>query len=249
MSGRERSGPAAARADLFAGAALGDLPVRRDGGVRASPRSRTWPGPAAPSRSSCRPTSTTDGWPWSRTYRTWWPARWRRSAPTRRGGALALAGPGLRDVTRIAAGDPGLWTEILAANAIPVREMLLAVAAPAWRGGRRAGRRRRGRGRRGQVADRPARGRPRGRGAGFPASRAGPRRITRWCRWSSATSRASWPGCSPPPGPPGTNIEDVRIEHSPGLPVGVAELSVRPEAAEPLSAALAAGGWPVASPA
>jgi prephenate dehydrogenase len=47
----------------------------------------------------------------------------------------------------------------------------------------------------------------------------------------------------------GINIEDVRIEHSPGLPVGVAELSVRPDAAAPLSAALSASGWPVASPA
>src|SRR5262249_11930094 len=44
-------------------------------------------------------------------------------------GALALAGPGLRDVTRIAASEAGLWTEILAANAAPVREVLRALAA------------------------------------------------------------------------------------------------------------------------
>ena len=50
-------------------------------------------------------------------------------------------------------------------------------------------------------------------------------------------------------GAAGVNIEDVRIEHSPGLPVGVAELSARPEAAEALAAALTAAGWPVASPA
>jgi prephenate dehydrogenase len=50
-------------------------------------------------------------------------------------------------------------------------------------------------------------------------------------------------------GAAGVNIEDVRIEHSPGLPVGVAELSVRPDAAEALAAALTAAGWPVASPA
>ena len=46
-------------------------------------------------------------------------------------------------------------------------------------------------------------------------------------------------------GEAGINIEDVSIEHSPGLPVGVAELSVRPEAAAQLSGVLAAGGWPV----
>jgi prephenate dehydrogenase len=46
-------------------------------------------------------------------------------------------------------------------------------------------------------------------------------------------------------GDAGVNIEDVGIEHSAGLPVGVAELAVRPEAAARLVEALAAGGWPV----
>ncbi len=44
-------------------------------------------------------------------------------------GALALAGPGLRDVTRIAAGDAGLWTQILAANAAHAGVVARAVAA------------------------------------------------------------------------------------------------------------------------
>ena len=38
--------------------------------------------------------------------------------------AVALAGQGLRDVTRIAASDPDLWTQILAGNAPAVREVL-----------------------------------------------------------------------------------------------------------------------------
>ena len=37
---------------------------------------------------------------------------------------LALSGPGLRDVTRIAAGDPALWQEIVTANAEPIRALL-----------------------------------------------------------------------------------------------------------------------------
>jgi prephenate dehydrogenase len=41
------------------------------------------------------------------------------------------------------------------------------------------------------------------------------------------------------------NIEDVGIEHSPGAPVGVAELSVRPDAAGPLITVLTDAGWPV----
>ncbi len=46
-------------------------------------------------------------------------------------------------------------------------------------------------------------------------------------------------------GEAGVNIEDIGIEHSPGLPVGVAELVVRPEAVARLTQALAASGWPV----
>jgi prephenate dehydrogenase len=41
------------------------------------------------------------------------------------------------------------------------------------------------------------------------------------------------------------NIEDVSIEHSPGQPVGVVELSVRPEQAPALVDALRARGWSV----
>jgi prephenate dehydrogenase len=44
-------------------------------------------------------------------------------------GALALSGQGVRDVTRIAASDPRLWTQILAGNAGAVREVLMRVQA------------------------------------------------------------------------------------------------------------------------
>jgi prephenate dehydrogenase len=44
-------------------------------------------------------------------------------------------------------------------------------------------------------------------------------------------------------GDAGVNIEDVRIEHSPGLPTGVAEISVRPSQADALRSAVTAGGW------
>ncbi len=46
-------------------------------------------------------------------------------------------------------------------------------------------------------------------------------------------------------GAAGVNIEDIRLEHSPGLPVGVAELSIRPDQAGTLLDAMEAGGWPV----
>ncbi|MGK4593837.1 prephenate dehydrogenase [Amycolatopsis sp. w19] len=55
--------------------------------------------------------------------------------------ALSLAGQGLRDVTRIAAGNPLLWRRILSGNAVPVAAVLdriaadLAAAATALRAG------------------------------------------------------------------------------------------------------------------
>ncbi|RSM55440.1 prephenate dehydrogenase [Amycolatopsis sp. WAC 01376] len=42
---------------------------------------------------------------------------------------LGLAGQGLRDVTRIAAGNPLLWRMILAGNAVPVADVLERIAA------------------------------------------------------------------------------------------------------------------------
>lgn len=41
---------------------------------------------------------------------------------------LRLAGQGIRDVTRIAGSDPGLWRQILSTNAVAVREELREVA-------------------------------------------------------------------------------------------------------------------------
>ncbi len=43
----------------------------------------------------------------------------------------------------------------------------------------------------------------------------------------------------------GVNIEDVRLEHTPGLLLGAADLSVQPESAEVLAEALRAHGWHV----
>ena len=47
-------------------------------------------------------------------------------------------------------------------------------------------------------------------------------------------------------GEEGVNLEDLRLEHSPGAQIGLAEISVLPEAVERLTAALAARGWRIA---
>ena len=44
------------------------------------------------------------------------------------GDNLRLAGQGIRDVTRIAGSDPGLWRQILTTNSVAIRKELLEVA-------------------------------------------------------------------------------------------------------------------------
>ncbi|MFD0776285.1 prephenate dehydrogenase, partial [Streptomonospora algeriensis] len=46
-------------------------------------------------------------------------------------------------------------------------------------------------------------------------------------------------------GESGVNIEDVRLDHSYGLPMGVAQLSVMPEAVDRLASVLREGGYSV----
>jgi prephenate dehydrogenase len=161
---------------------------------------------------------------------------------------LALAGPGLRDVTRIAAGDAMLWTEILTANARPVRQTLLAIADQLAAAAQTladilAGQ--------GESAKHLTALLETGRdgAAKIPGKQGGPAPDYALLQVVIGDKPGELARLFAAADAAGINIEDLRIEHSPGLPVGVAELSVRPEAAEQLSAALADGGWPVASPA
>jgi prephenate dehydrogenase len=157
--------------------------------------------------------------------------------------ALDLAGQGLRDVTRIAAGDTAMWTQILAANALPVAEVLDAIAADLAQAARTLAEEDPK-----HISDLLDRGRAGvaripGKHGGHPS-------------WQSPSAFAviqvvirDEPGeltrLFQAAGDAGVNIEDVRIEHSPGLPVGVAELSIRPDRTTALLDALQAGGWPV----
>ena len=151
--------------------------------------------------------------------------------------ALALAGQGLRDVTRIAAGDSALWTQILSANAGPVAEVVAAVAvdlAAAARALARHG---------GDVTGLLDQGRA--GVARIPGKHGGQQRNFTAVQVVIADRPGELARLFNAAGAAGVNIEDVRIEHSPGLPVGVAELSVRPDQAGALLDAMEAGGWPV----
>ena len=153
--------------------------------------------------------------------------------------ALNLAGQGLRDVTRVAASDPELWVQILGANPEPVREILLALrddldrfidalADPAAPGARR------------QVAEEIAGGNT---GVARLPGKHGQDR-----RYSVITVMVDdTPGqlarLFNEIGEVGVNLEDLRLEHSPGAQIGLAEISILPETLSRLTTELAARGW------
>ena len=237
LAGRERSGPVAARADLFLGRPWAYCPtpeaspdavravrelIELCGGkpveVEAAEHDR------AVALVSHAPHVTAAAVA----------ARLAEASET----ALGLCGQGVRDVTRIAAGDPALWTGILSGNALPVAEVLERIAADLM------------------TAARALRGLPAGgsaaavtdllqrgvRGTGrIPGKHGGPARTYAVLQVVIGDRPGELAGET------GVNIEDIRLEHAPGLPLGAAELYVQPEAAAVLTEALRARGWQVSA--
>ncbi|MFP5347342.1 MAG: prephenate dehydrogenase [Actinomycetes bacterium] len=158
--------------------------------------------------------------------------------------AVALAGPGLRDVTRIAASEPALWVQILTANAGPVTEVLRALqrdlasvvdALEALADDDDAV------GARATVAAAIQHGNE--DHARIPGKHGAPP-----MRYEVVTVLVpDRPGelgrLFSEMGEVGVNLEDLHLEHSPGQPVGLAELSVLPAARPVLEQALAERGW------
>ncbi|MGW3040434.1 prephenate dehydrogenase [Kitasatospora sp. NPDC001159] len=163
--------------------------------------------------------------------------------------SIRVAGPGVRDVTRIAAGDPSLWGEILDANAAAVADVLDEYAADlgrtisALRGlaGADTARRKHA------AATLDAVLRHGNRGRARVAHKSG----------TPLTDLAAVPVLVPDQpgalarlftavGEIGVNIEDVRIEHSMDRPRGLVELLVQQQSAPALSRLLDADGWTVA---
>ncbi|MEU5264304.1 prephenate dehydrogenase [Amycolatopsis sp. NPDC021455] len=152
--------------------------------------------------------------------------------------ALGLAGQGLRDVTRIAAGDPLLWRRILSGNTGPVAGVLeriaaeLAAAASALRSGDLDA-----------VTDLLRRG-VAGHGR-IPGKHGGPVRDYATVQVVLRDRPGELARLFDAAGLAGVNIEDVRLEHSTGRPVGVAEVAVRPEDADRLAEAFRFHRWHV----
>lgn len=160
--------------------------------------------------------------------------------------ALSLAGPGVRDVTRIAAAEPALWLAILNANALVVADLLEEVAADL--GSAIAGlremastdesKRREGRS---TVENLLATGRSgRTRISGKHGARTAPYEVVAVRIGDEAGELAKLLTCA---GQVGVNIEDVHIDHSDGRGDGLAHLSVTQGSANALREAFAARGW------
>jgi prephenate dehydrogenase len=151
---------------------------------------------------------------------------------------VRLSGQGLRDVTRLASSDPGLWTEILTSNAGPVADAIdgLVVRLERVRDGLREGRP-------DEVRSALAEGVA---GARHVPGKHGSQPVPYSVVPVLIADRPGELGrLFASVGETGVNLEDVRIDHAQGRPTGIVELEVRPESAADLAAGLRAAGYEV----
>jgi len=163
-------------------------------------------------------------------------------------GAVALSGQGIRDVTRIAASDPGMWTQILAGNAPAVRGVLESLAGEldaVLAALRRlesdpAG---------GSVGARAVLARAVADGNAGHALIPGKHGAAPTTYATVTVVVPDEPGALGrllrDVGEAGVNMEDLHLEHEIGQMFGLAELAVLPAAVQPLVSALTSLGWPV----
>ncbi|MDQ1057865.1 prephenate dehydrogenase [Arthrobacter globiformis] len=156
--------------------------------------------------------------------------------------ALSLAGNGLRDTTRIAASDPTLWVQILGANAGKVVEILYGVREdlnrligtledPAAAGARLDLAQLMSEGNAGQAR--------------IPGKHGGPPQAYSWLTVLVDDRPGQIARLLTEIGEIGVNLEDLRLDHSSGQNVGMVEISVLPSAHDLLVEALSDRGWRV----
>jgi prephenate dehydrogenase len=166
------------------------------------------------------------------------------------GSAVALAGQGLRDVTRIAASDPVLWAQILAGNAAPLAHQLRLLRDDLDRAVQALEQLRPG------AVPEPGEHAAVGTLARLVAQGNAGRAMVPGKHGDAPTVYATVPVLVPDRpgslaaligviGEIGVNIEDLRIEHSPGRLTGVAEVAVVPAERDHLIAELRGRGWSV----
>src|SRR5262245_58728749 len=149
---------------------------------------------------------------------------------------LALSGQGVRDVTRVAGGDPGLWGQIVAGNAAAVAGLLtqvrdqLDVLIDAVATGDR--------GSRGDLVERGVAGT-----RAIPGKHGAPPRPSASVFVSVPDHPGELARLFADAGASGVNIEDVHIDHDPGRETGLVELVVDETRADHLQSSLGGRGW------
>ncbi|THG33549.1 prephenate dehydrogenase [Naasia lichenicola] len=156
--------------------------------------------------------------------------------------AVAIAGQGVRDVTRVAASSPELWVQILTANAAQVGPVLSAIRDDLAT----------------LEAAIVAHGAPGARRTIAELLRSGNTGVARLPGKHGGDARFAQlvvliddrPGqiakLLTEVGELGVNLEDLRLEHSPGAQIGIVELSIVPEARDRLEEELTTRGWRIA---
>ncbi len=152
------------------------------------------------------------------------------------GDHLALSGQGVRDVTRIAAGDPRLWQQIVTANRgalgtllRQVRDDLDRLLAALETNTRH------------DLTTLLERGNV--GTASIPGKHGGPARAETGLFVAVPDHPGELARLLADVGEIGVNIEDLRIDHDPGRPVGLVELTVTSDAVDHLQQSLQARGW------
>ena len=240
MAGRERGGAASARADLFVGrpwviAGHDDISYRRAAAVEnlaldlgALPIEMS----AGDHDESVALVSHVP-----QVIASLLAAR-LRDAPD---AAVSLAGQGLRDTTRIASSAPELWVQILGANAGRTVEILgefrndldtviSALDHPTAPGARRA------------IADVMSRGNT---GVSRIPGKHGQARHFGQITVKVDDTPGELARLLTEIGELGVNMEDLRLEHSPGAQFGLAEIAVVPEVEVGLITELEKRGWKI----
>jgi prephenate dehydrogenase len=157
--------------------------------------------------------------------------------------AAGLSGQGIRDVTRIAASDPQLWTQILAGNASAVREVLAHVHAELTEviGALDVLTDGDGVGAREVLARIVAQGNA--GHARIPGKHGAAPRAYSVVVVLVPDRPGELARLLHDVGDAGVNLEDLHLEHGLGQPFGLAEISVLPAVAERLGEELTARGW------
>ena len=152
---------------------------------------------------------------------------------------LLLAGQGLRDVTRIAGSDPGLWQQIIGANAGAVLQELQGVAAgldrliAAVQAAPAVGDLR-------TLLERGVEGTQR-----IPGKHGAPAVSYEQVVVVIPDAPGALARLFADVDAAGVNVEDIAIEHDAARQVGYLTLSVRPDRTEELGVVMRDGGWTV----